>query len=130
MKARLNNDELLRFADSYLREAFPNPDRIGCPVDDQLRDLAEKPSQAKAVLTEHISCCSPCYQRYAELLQAQKAVSSARHPRARSSWRIWRTRFVWASATVLALLAIVAILIFTRPTPKPISYSAFTLNLQ
>ena len=44
MKARLNNDELLRFADSYLREAFPNPDRTGCPADEQLRDLAEAPN--------------------------------------------------------------------------------------
>src|SRR5690349_915733 len=109
MKARLNNDELLRFADSYLREAFPNSDRAGCPADEQLRDLAEKPSATKAVLTEHISCCSPCYQRYAELLQAQRAVASARQLRARSSWRIWRTRFVWASAAVLALLVIVAV---------------------
>src|SRR5207302_4228081 len=129
MKARLNNDELLRFADSYLREEFPNPDRIGCPADEQLLELAEKPSRANAALTEHISCCSPCYQHYAELLHAQKAVASAASDGANRSCGIWRTRLIWASATVVALLAIIAVLIITRPGPKSISYSAFTLDL-
>ena len=77
MKARLDNDELLRFADAYLRKGFPNPDRIGCPAEEQLRELAENPSRADVALTEHISCCSRCYQHYAELIHAQKAVLSA-----------------------------------------------------
>jgi len=130
MKARLNNDELLRFADSYLREAFPNPDRTRCPADEQLRDLAEKPSATKAVLTEHISCCSPCYQRYAELLQQQRVLVQEKSDPLNRGWRVWRTRLVWTSAAVVAVVAIIAILIFTRPAPKPLSYSAFTLDLQ
>ena len=130
MKARLNNDELLRFADSYLRDAFPNPDHVGCPVDEQLRDLAEKPSATKAVLTEHISCCSPCYQRYAELLQEQRVLARQAADLANRRWRIWRTRLIWTSAAFVAVLATIGALIFTRPGPKPLSYSAFNLDLQ
>ena len=110
MKARLNNDELLRFADLYLREAFPNPDRAGCPADEQLRDLAEKPSAMKAVLTEHISCCSPCYQRYAELLQEQRGLARQTSDQVNRGWSVWRTRLVWTSAALVAVLAIIGVL--------------------
>lgn len=59
MKQRFDNDEFLEFADSYLREAFPNPARTGCPADEELQKLAEDPRQADLSLTQHISFCYP-----------------------------------------------------------------------
>ena len=70
------------------------------------------------------------YQRYAALLQQQKVLARERSKQASREWRGWKARFVWTSAAAVAVLAIAAILIFTRPGPKPISYSAFTLDLQ
>ena len=39
--------ELLAFARFYLSEAFPNPERTGCPPDDTLRLLAFRPWKAR-----------------------------------------------------------------------------------
>src|SRR5260370_7047696 len=79
------NKELLDFARSYLSEAFPNPDRQGCPPDAALRSLAFYPNESEPTVTEHLAVCSPCFTRYAELLaepksqtEAQRATSCAR----------------------------------------------------
>lgn len=59
---------LLDFARSYLSEAFPNPDREGCPPDVVLRSLASNPIEGQPAVTEHLAACSPCFTRYSELL--------------------------------------------------------------
>src|SRR5258708_13692314 len=69
--------DLLDFAHSYLSEAFPNPDREGCPPDAALRSLALSPTESEPIVTEHLAACSPCFRRYAELLaqlRSQRAV--------------------------------------------------------
>ena len=131
MKPRSNNDELLRFADSYLRDAFPNPARSGCPADQELQQLAEQPTQANAAVTEHISCCSPCYERYAELLEQQRAsLRLGFFGRLARHWHIRRARLIWASAAALVLLCAAVVLIITRSGPKPTAYSAFSYRSQ
>src|SRR5256885_6195377 len=60
--------EFLQSARTYLLGAFPNPDRAGCPPDSALRSLAFNPRQSDATITEHIGTCSPCFNRYSELL--------------------------------------------------------------
>src|SRR2546426_6834369 len=67
------NKELLDFARSYLSEAFPNPDRQGCPPDAALRSLAFNPTEGEPAVTEHLAACSPCFRRYGELLTELKA---------------------------------------------------------
>jgi hypothetical protein len=62
------NKELLDFARSYLSEAFPNPDRQGCPADVALQSLALNPNKSEPAVTEHMAACSPCFRRYGELL--------------------------------------------------------------
>ena len=66
--------ELLDFARSYLSEAFPNPDRQGCPPDTSLRSLAFNPTQSEHTVTEHLAVCSPCFRRYSEFLALLKSV--------------------------------------------------------
>src|SRR5256884_1682866 len=88
---RRGND-FLDFARSYLSEAFPNPDRQGCPPDAALRSLAFYPNESEPTVTEHLAVCSPCFRRYTELLAELKSQQRAEE---RSSWsRI----FVWSRA--------------------------------
>jgi hypothetical protein len=56
--------ELLVLARSYLSNAFPNPERAGCPSDDALRLMAIRPVDSNASLSEHLMCCSPCFNAY------------------------------------------------------------------
>ena len=65
--------DLLDFARSYLSEAFPNPDRQGCPPDAALRSLAFNPTESQSGVTEHLASCSPCFRRYGELLAEFKS---------------------------------------------------------
>src|SRR5215469_11986119 len=72
MKQPVNDKRFFHFARSYLREAFPNPERVGCPAEEELRKLVETPLKADVSITEHLSCCSPCYWQYSALLEEQK----------------------------------------------------------
>jgi hypothetical protein len=129
MKERVDNERFLQFAGSYLREAFPNPTRAGCPADQELQKLAESPLKADASLTSHLSCCSPCYSRYAALLEEQKLrLRSGVFARFGSYLRAKPARLAWASATVI-LLCIGTLLVFVERTPPP-TYTAFTLDLR
>jgi hypothetical protein len=72
-----NEAEFFGFAKSYLSEAFPNPQRIGCPPDSDLQRMAERPVEARdANVSEHLTCCSPCFNRYMEILARLKQQSS------------------------------------------------------
>ena len=65
----INEEEFFGFAKSYLSEAFPNPQRIGCPADSDLQRMAEQPVEARdAAASQHLTCCSPCFNGYMEIL--------------------------------------------------------------
>src|SRR5882672_6098998 len=70
--------ELLDFARSYLPEAFPNPDRQGCPPDAALRSLAFNPNESEPTVTEHLAVCSPCFRRYGAAGRVEVAAESRR----------------------------------------------------
>ena len=73
LNGEFNEAEFCGFAKSYLLEAFPNPQRIGCPPDSDLQRMAEHPSEAlDAIVSEHLTCCSPCFNRYMEILTRLK----------------------------------------------------------
>jgi len=80
--------DLLDFARSYLSEAFPNPDRRGCPPDAALRSLAFNPTESQSGVTEHVASCSPCFRRYGELLAEFK------------SQKVKEKRFIWDRISV------------------------------
>lgn len=99
--------ELLDFARAYLSEAFPNPDREGCPVDSALRFLAFNPRESAPEVTGHLAACSPCFRRYGELLAEMK---SQREVEKGFSWQrisLWtQTHPFFAGAAALCLLLI------------------------
>jgi len=64
-----NEAEFFCFVKSYLSEAFPNPQRIGCPPDSDLQHMAEHPVEVRdATVSVHLTSCSPCFKRYMEIL--------------------------------------------------------------
>ncbi len=71
----INEDEFFGFAKSYLSEAFPNPQRIGCPSDAALVQMAERPTERDATISQHLTSCSPCFNRYMEILAELKRKS-------------------------------------------------------
>ncbi len=64
----ISEEEFLTSAKAYLSTDFPNPQRIGCPPESELKTLAEHPRQAEHSARQHITCCSPCFNRYMEIL--------------------------------------------------------------
>ncbi len=145
------NKELLDFARSYLSEAFPNPDRQGCPPDAALRSLAFYPNESEPTVTEHLAVCSPCFRRYAELLAESKSQTEAQRG---TSWRRvsgWtRAHPVLAGTAALCILFIaigVGLLLHgirqpntppidthrkpnpTEPLNPTVAYSPFNLDL-
>ena len=73
----INEDEFFGFAKSYLSEAFPNPQRIGCPADADLRRMTHNPAELRDLnISEHLTRCSPCFRRYMELLASLRQHST------------------------------------------------------
>jgi hypothetical protein len=64
--------DLLKFAHSYLAEGFPNPLRSGCPPDDDLRILAKHPTESDVSVINHLTCCSPCFKSYMACLGRER----------------------------------------------------------
>jgi len=143
--------DVLDFARSYLSEAFPNPDRQGCPPDTTLRSLAFNPKESGPTVTEHLAGCSPCFRRYTELLAELK---SQRAAEGKLSWKrvaMWsRSHPVLVGAALVCALfiAIGASFLLNRirvPNPPPldthrspgpvqpvnpdVAYSPFSLDL-
>lgn len=108
--------DLLDFTRSYLSEAFPNPERKGCPPDDLLKTLASEPKQGEKTISAHLTCCSPCFNAYmAHLAHARaEAVQSHRIRRV-----IWIRRSLVAAGVCLVLMA-AAYLFLTRWNRGPI----------
>ena len=112
-----NGRELLDFARSYLSEAFPNPDRQGCPPDAALRSLAFNPSESEPKVTEHLAVCSPCFRRYTELLaqlKSQRAAEERLPWKAISAWSRAHPLLAGAALVSTLFIAIGASLLLNR----------------
>src|SRR5260370_9022621 len=143
--------DLLDFAQSYLAEAFPNPDREGCPPDAALRSLSLSPTESEPTVTEHLAACSPCFRRYAEVLaqlKSQRAAEGKVSWARVATWSRSHPGLVGAALVCALLIAIGAGLLLNRirvPNPPPldthrapnpvqpmnpeVAYSPFSLDL-
>lgn len=125
--AEYSSEELLKFARSYLSTAFPNPSRDGCPPDAALSGLASDPRTADPAIGEHISCCSPCFTRYMEILAAQRRAV----PIGSRKWVY--AQFAWGAALLITVAAIgiyVGIRSITRTKGAAgETYARFVMNL-
>jgi hypothetical protein len=97
--------ELLDFAKAYLSEAFPNPERIGCPREHVLQSAAIQPMQSDPSIHEHIACCSPCFKKYADQLARTKT-------EIREYQRVRRGLWVRRSAIALAIATVFVVAVY------------------
>jgi hypothetical protein len=111
--------DLLEFAHSYLSEAFPNPERKGCPPDNALRILASRPTESDESTSNHLTCCSPCFNAYMAYLAHARAELVESQKIRRATW----IRRSLVTAGALALLMIALYVFFNRrpidPTVAP-----------
>ena len=149
MKPNIHVEEerLLTFARHYLSEAFPNPGRAGCPDERALRSMAVRPRQADPAVGEHLAFCSPCFNRYMDLL------SELRQEQQAQKQSFWKEVLAWPKASpmwigsavmVFGLLSMVAYFVALQregprsgivpppigTMPGPVEYSQFELDLR
>jgi len=86
-------EELLASARSYLADAFPNPERTGCPPDDALKAMALGRSAGDESVSDHLTCCSPCFNAYVGYLSQTRV-------------RVRRMTWVKRSAVAFGIAAI------------------------
>ncbi len=109
------HDDLFDFARMYLSEAFPNPERAGCPQDRVLRSFARNPRQGDTSIVDHVTCCSPCFNAYtAYLEQARDEINQRQATRA--AWIRWS--LVSASLALVLLIVVYALLLKTPDEPS------------
>jgi hypothetical protein len=108
--------ELLAFARFYLSEAFPNPERAGCPPDAALRLLAIRPLRSDESVSGHLTCCSPCFAAYMAHLAEARAEAIQRQGIRRITW----IRSSAAALGIAAILVIAAYLFITKRWTAPI----------
>lgn len=76
--------------DELFGEAFPNPERIGCPDDSVLVAIAAKQIDQDDPVFDHLEQCSPCFNRMRELrvtsAAAMPSVGSERHGPSSRRW--------------------------------------------
>ena len=110
--------DLLDFTRSYLSEDFPNPERKGCPPDDALRVLAFAPIKSEKSVSDHLTCCSPCFNAYMAHIAHARAEEAQRQTIRRATW----IRRSLVAAGVATVLTMAIYLFFSRrhePTVAP-----------
>lgn len=58
--------------DQVFSRANPNPDRIDCPADAVISELAQKKRPIEDPTYDHLGVCSPCYRRFRQLQESYK----------------------------------------------------------
>lgn len=143
----VEEERLLRFAKRYLSDAFPNPERTGCPDESALRSMAVQPQRADSAISEHLAFCSPCFGRYMDLLAELRQEQQSPE---RSLWKdvlAWpRSSPMWIGSAVMVIGLVSMIAYFValqRESPRtgrvpppiatmpgPVEYSPFELDLR
>jgi hypothetical protein len=123
------HQDLFDFARAYLSEAFPNPDRAGCPKDHVLSSLARNPRKGDPSIADHVTCCSPCFNAYLVHLEQARAEAEQSCQTFRTAGIRWS--LLSASVAIVLLLLFYALLIkpqnepnTTQRLPAPISQPA------
>jgi len=93
----------------FLLEAFPNPERKGCPDDETLKALADDRLPANDPVRLHLGSCSECFAEYRgyrmEHEDFVKTESSAVLPLPGGTKSVSRSRFLpWAIAASLLIM--------------------------
>jgi len=105
--------------ENLLLQAYPNPDRVGCPGADKLRDLAQHPQSIDDPLSLHVQHCSPCFQEFREFRDGRRAAER----------RALTVRLSVGTMALAAALALTIYLFHGRVTHTPLSAAGESLEL-
>jgi len=118
MAERYSEDEWRKLHDEIRKSVlrgFPNPDRIGCPGTDVLKQLAARQLPVDHPAYGHVMECSPCYQ---ELMDIRAVMPDAPiELSARASLRRSPSRWIWPAA-ILASLVVCAAVAYYAISPR------------
>jgi len=145
--AQIEEGRLLRFAKRHLSEAFPNPQRVGCPDEGSIRSMAVRPRQADPAVGEHLAFCSPCFNRYMDFLaESRQEQQAQRQPLWKEvlAWPKTSPMWIGSAVMVIGLLSMIAYFVALQredprtgivpppigTMPGPIEYSPFELDLR
>ncbi len=92
--------------DLLFGRAHPNPTREGCPPRDLLVSLSRRELPIGDTAYEHFSKCSPCYQEFRALQQADAEARTA---------AVRRKRLAYVAAAAVLVLAIAGSWVMLRP---------------
>jgi hypothetical protein len=103
---------------------FPNPNRVGCPGDVRLREVAERKAVTEDDDWQHITHCSPCY---AEFLAAKEQIR-------RAGSRARTLRLIGGTLVLILLVAIPAYRHFVgarnQDSSASVTFERATLDLK
>lgn len=57
-------ERLQKAVQEEILNSYPNPDRVGCPENVMIREVAFREELTKDPVWEHITHCSPCYAEF------------------------------------------------------------------
>jgi hypothetical protein len=103
----ISEEEFLGAAREYIKAAYPNPHRKGCPGRDRLRILARRKQTPLNEELNHIATCSPCFVEYHEI----------RKTRERGRALLFRT-----AAAAAATAAVFSGIFFLRHHPTTVAH--------
>jgi hypothetical protein len=64
--------ELISAFERVTARDYPNPNRVGCPSPDQLRQIAEAGAKINVDIGDHIGRCWPCVQDLKQLRREKR----------------------------------------------------------
>ena len=102
-----NSEDVKRVLQEAVLRNYPNPDRVGCPGANAVRELARVARPFEDAHWEHVSHCSPCYL---EFLEYRAVALDARKRR-----RALRVGFAAVAAVVLVGISVYVILQVRSP---------------
>jgi hypothetical protein len=97
----------------FLLEAFPNPERKGCPEESVLKALAEGPLPSNDPVGLHVGSCSECYAEYRHYHLDWTESGNKKSSTSSVSARPSASRLTWKTYALAASLFIIFGLVAT-----------------
>jgi hypothetical protein len=73
----VDDTKLEQVLQDHLGQQNPNPERVGCPTEEELRTLVFHPHQVDRTTNEHLTTCSECFGLYRSMVHDRRRDRSA-----------------------------------------------------
>ena len=73
----MDDTKLEQVLQEHLAQQNPNPQRVGCPTEEELRTLMSHPDRVDRTTSEHLTTCSECFGLYRSMVLDRRRDRSA-----------------------------------------------------